>query len=368
MGRTLGALLSGVLLISATACSGPPPRVPRAAGVCDGPEEKTAPEPLPITTPAWGERVLDVEITGAPRVPRSLLQARIGTKVDDPLDEAQLAADVRALLELEIFDDVVVETEPHPGGVSLRYRLTPRRVVGEVVYLGPLPKGRHLPLTPGELHDAARVHRAASGLKNHLLQDGHLDARVDTRSRTHAGRVDVCFRVNPGPRYLISQLTLAGNQRLSERELSELIDDRDGKVNKLGAPFRPDLFSADQLRMQALYYERGFLEATVDEAESTRDLATKTLRVVIPIHEGERYRLGKLSVSGRLRAPARRYRELLGMKSGEIFARSRFTAGLAEITRYHASLGHPAVVAPSTTLDAETHRIDVELQIEEASE
>lgn len=338
---------------------------PAALARAPAPAEVRAPVES-VAEPEWGARVLAVDLVGLVRVPRALVAGAIHTQVGDPLDEAEIAADVRRLYELESFDEVEARTEHAADGVRLTFVVRERALVGRVEYRGPRPLGRHVPLASGELHDPARLWRAARGLEDHLRESGHLDARVWTRERKRGRQVDVVFFVTPGPRYLLSELVFVGNAGVPSRELLALVDDHDGRANRAGTPFRPDLLARDRLRIQALYYDRGYLDAKLGEPRGVRDARARSFSVEWPVDEGGVYRLEKIVFTGQLRAPERRYRELLGLAPEQVFSRARVAEGLARIRAHHQRLGRDAEVTPETELDARAHRVSLRVRIEEA--
>lgn len=366
MRRALRALL--IALLAAPGCGRPAaaPSAPRPSA-CDAPSQAdTATIELP-SEPEWGARVSAVELRGARRVPEGLLRAAIFTRAGQPLDEERVAADVRRLDALEVFSQVVAETEPTPGGVRLRFAVEERRLVGRVDYRGieALPLGRHVPLREGELFDEARVHRAAQGLEDHLVESGHLDARVRSHTRRFAEAVDVCFSVEAGPRYTLAELVPVGNLSVPSSELAALVDDHDGEVNRPGAPFRADLLGPARLRIHALYYDRGFLDVSLGEPRVVRDERSRTLRVEWPIQEGTVYRLARVTFSGKLRGPEQRYRELLGVAPGQVFSRARIAEGVERIREYHEKLGHSAQAIPETELEPREGSVGLRVSIEE---
>lgn len=361
MHRALWPLLIASAGCARSAASRAPEPTP-----CDAPEASVAPADLmALPEPAWGARVVAVEVRGARRVPPELARRGLAARAGSVLEEATVAVDVRALHDLETFEEVVAETEPTTGGVRLVYRVRERPLVGRVEYRGAQPVGRHVRLASGELFDPARVKRAAQGLEDHLSHSGHLDARVTTKKRRRGASVDVCIVVSAGARYLLSGFEPVGNRGIPTEELARLIDDHDGKANRRGAPYRPDLLEPDRLRILSLYYDRGYLNVAVGEPRAMRDPARRQLRVEWPIDEGPVYRIGKLAFRGKLRAPERRYRELLGIGPGETFGRGRVAAGLAEIRAFHERLGHPASAEPETELDPHAHTVDVTVRIAE---
>lgn len=362
MRRALRPLLSALCLAGCRAPSAA--QVPEPPSACDAPNVEAAlPELALPREPEWGARVGAVELRGLARVPAQLARAVVTTRVGDALSEPRVAADLRALLALEVFEDAAVETEPTRGGVRLRYLLRERKQIARVELRGltePGP-GRWAPLATGELYDAARVRRAALGLEDHLSDSGYLEARVEVRQRVGRDRVDVCLWVERGQRWLVSELAPRGNHRVSRREIAALIDDHDGRANRPGAPFRADLFEADRVRIAALYYDRGFLDARVGEPELDRLRG----RLLIPVHEGAPYRVSTVTFAGKLRGGDQKYRELLGVAQGQLFSRSALQTGLERIALHHRALGRTARATPDTTLDPATHRVSLRVVIEE---
>ena len=341
-----------------------PARTPGPPSACDAPQTE---EPLPELSlprdPEWGTRVTAVELHGLERVPQPLVRGALGARPGDALSEQQVAADLKALLALEVFSHAAAETAPTPGGVRLRYVVRERPRVARVEWSGPVrpPVGRWVPLAAGELYDPARVRRAALGLEDHLTESGYLDARVEVRERARGSLVDVCLGVERGPRWLVSQIAPRGNQRVQTREIVALVDDHHGRANRPGAPFRADLFEADRLRIAALYHDRGFLDVRVGEPRLDRS----TRRLLIPIHEGEPYRVSSVTFSGKLRGPEATYRELLGVGPDQLFSRSALLSGLERIAARHRELGRSGRGTPETTLDPATHRVSLRILIEE---
>ncbi|MCC6900498.1 MAG: hypothetical protein IT377_16080 [Polyangiaceae bacterium] len=362
MRRALRPLLSALCLAGCRPAS--PAQVAEPPSACDAPgPEATEPELGPPSEPEWGARVSSVELHGLVRVPAQLARGVVTTHVGDALSEPEVSADLRALLALEVFEDAAVETEPTRGGVRLRYLLRERKQIARVELRGltePGP-GRWAPLATGELYDPARVRRAALGLEDHLSESGYLEARVEVRQRVGRDRVDVCLWVERGQRWLVSELTPHGNERVSRREIVALIDDHDGRANRPGAPFRADLFEADRVRIAAYYYDRGFLDARVGEPELDRLRG----RLLIPIHEGAPYRISSVTFAGKLRGGDQKYRELLGVAPDQLFSRSAVQTGLERVASHHRALGRTARATPETTLDARNHRVSLRIVIEE---
>lgn len=341
-----------------------PARAPGPPSACDAPQtEEPQPELSLPRDPEWGTRVTAVELHGLERVPEPLVRGALGTRPGDALSETRIAGDLMALLALEVFSHAAAETAPTPAGARLRYVVRERPRVARVEWRGPgrPPVGRWVPLAAGELYDPVRVRRAALGLEDHLTESGYLDAHVEVRQRARDDGVDLCWAVERGQRWLVSQIAPQGNARVAANEIKALIDDHHGRANRPGAPFRADLFEVDRLRIAALYYDRGFLDVRVGAPRLDRS----TRRLLIPIHEGEPYRVASVTFSGKLRVPEATYRELFGVAPDQLFSRSAVLSGLERIAARHRALGRSGRGTPETTLDPTTHRVSLRILIEE---
>jgi regulator of sigma E protease len=136
---------------------------------------------------------------------------------------------------------------------------------------------------------------------------GFLDARARWRfqSTRDPAAVKVVFVIEEGPRTRIAQVALEGVTEFHDRELRRVL------LARPPEPFDPAFLPLDTLRLSALYQERGRRPHTVPSA--VRDSLDSTrVAVRYEIHEGPRYRIGRVDIEniGGLREMLAR-RELL---------------------------------------------------------
>lgn len=325
MGRALGALVALASLGCATAGGAPPATTPSACSASAEPVGEVSEEIG--SEPEWGTKLTRVDVERG-RVPGDVVSRAVLLRAGNTLESDAVRSDVARLLGLEAVANVRVELE----GTRLTYVIEERPAIRSVVVSGPSPADGHwLPLIRGELYDPARVHRMQVDLEADLVARGHLDAKVETRSRKRGNGVDVCVVVRRGARWVIDDVRFEGNRAVSERELLSLVNTHERRVNLRDKPFRPELLDSDLPRVLGLYYDRGFVEADIGEPRVTREPATSRLRVRIPITEGARHRVGQILFSNVPPSAARRYAKALGVSSGEVFSRSRIAEGLERL-------------------------------------
>jgi outer membrane protein insertion porin family len=351
MGRALGALVA----LASIGCAAPGATPPGAApSACNAGLEPIGEVSEEIgSEPEWGTKLTGVDVERG-RLPSDVVGRAVLLRTGSTLEPEAVRADVARLLGLEAVANVRVELDD----TRLRYVIEERPAIRSVIVTGgPARAGHWLPLVTGELYDPARVRRMQIDLEADLVAQGHLDAKVETRSVRSNDGVDVCVLLQRGKSWSIADVRVDGNRAVSERELLSLVDTHQGRVNTRGKPFRAELLDGDLPRLLSLYYDRGFVEADVGEPRVTREPKTARLRVRIPVTEGARHRLGEIRFVNVPASARERLAKALGVSSGEVFSRSRLTEGLERLrstTQADFDL--------TTEVHPETHRIDLQLE------
>lgn len=331
---------------------------PSRGTVCDATELPRAPaSPELVALPEDGVRVERISVAGTVRVRAASVAAVIQQRTGAIFDRERVAADVLAIWALEVFDDVRVRWVPAGDGIELVYEVRERPVVGRVIARGRAPHRIELGVEAGRLYEPERIQRRAVELEQRLIDTGHRRARVAVTGRSRGDRVDLCVEVVPGPRVLIDRLEIAGNSRLSSDAIRAELSTEEGRINAPGGVYRPDVLADDVLRISGAYYDLGMLDAHVEPR--VRETA-HAIRVTIEIEEGPVYRIGKLELRGPGRAGSGRRRELLGLRSGEVFSRRRFLEGIARIEAHERG---EISIEPKTVLHRERGLVDVTLEL-----
>lgn len=147
---------------------------------------------------------------------------------------------------------------------------------------------------------------------------GFLDADVAARvsSAGPSGMVEVTFAIREGERSRVGAVRFEGVAIYPEAELRKKIWARPGR------PFDPAYLQLDTLIISTLYQQRGYrphVSADFDrgDPDSTR------IQVIYGVQEGQRYRVGEVTVSGHDRVRDRLITRELLLKPGTFYSLSR---------------------------------------------
>jgi outer membrane protein insertion porin family len=307
-----------------------------------------------------------VTFHGLRTLEQSLVAQQVETRPGTLLSESRLAGDVRRLFALEALEDVRIDTTERFHQVLVEIHLRERPLLGSVRMPGAsVETQRALGLSPGDLYEPARIGRLAASARTRLTSEGHLDAEITVLASARDEVVDLCVRVEEGPLFLVAELELVGNERITDEELLGVMETSEGRYNRLEKPFRADLFERDILHMNALYFDRGMVRATISPPQVERRRAGE-LVVRLDVHEGPVFRLGSARVDVGFPGSPNAYREIVAtLQSGEIFSRSAVADVITRLEEAAAQQGNgDYLVTPVTEIDDEAHVIHITFQVE----
>jgi outer membrane protein insertion porin family len=129
--------------------------------------------------------------------------------------------------------------------------------------------------------------------------------------------------------------------------------------------FTEESAERDVLLIQALYYDRGFVQAKVTQSSSLASNG-RDVTLVIGIEEGDVYRLGTLGLAGYQALPEGALRDCIHSRTGDVFNRSKLSGEIACMTALYQDAGFAQVeVRPDTVIDEAAKTIAVRFQIVE---
>jgi outer membrane protein insertion porin family len=201
-------------------------------------------------------------------------------------------------------------------------------------------------MTVESQYDPTRIKRAEVVLKDLESEHGHQFATVRTEVKTiPPASVGITFRIKEGPTVKVGKIAFDGNYSVSDRVL------RNAMVNTkpIGIPhsiifenlfartFDASKLDDDTLRVQRAYADRGYVAAETSDPQThvrdegglnwftLRPSTGKRIDILMPVEEGERYRLGGITFTGnKAVSDIRQLRGQFAQKDGEWFNMTMF--------------------------------------------
>ncbi len=333
------------------------------------------------TTMCDGKKIVRLEIRGQGRVSKDDILATIRQRAGTPCADADVTRDVHALWDMGYFKDIQVEATPTKGGIVLTYRVQERPAIAEVAYSGndeieTSDIKEKVTLEQGSVLAEPAVREQLDKIKKLYAEKGFFLAQVSYKlePKPH-NEVTVRFVIDEGEQVTVRRLRFIGNQNLSDSELRGVMQTSEtGFLSFLSSNnrYRKEVIDEDVNRLQALYYDYGYL--TVEIAEPRIDLTPdrRHIDITLSIKEGPRFRLGRVKATevdqaGNEIEPLqgrKKLRESIELNPGDWFSRSVVAKNLQEVTRFYRDKGYAHVeINPQTDLHMDTRIVDMVISI-----
>jgi outer membrane protein insertion porin family len=321
---------------------------------------------LPGPAPIRGV-VQEVGVEGYRRVREDAIRAYVSHPKGVSLDEANVDLDVKAIYGMGLFDNVWSTVEPVSGGVRLVYHVVERPNVVKVEFegnesvakadleavVGIRPRMNFNPQVAWEgLREARKVYAG----------EGFPDAEIRYELIPEAeGGVTVLYIIDEKAKVLVEDIRFEGVHAFSHGKLRRVMTTRRAWILSwfTGAGvLKQEELKTDVERLQAFYYDSGYIQVRVDDIDVTRE--GDDLILTVRIEEGDQYRIGNVHFEGEVLEEQSKLVEASGLKSGEVFKPSRLRESIFSVTEAYGDLGRAfAEAVPLTDVHPETKTVDI---------
>jgi outer membrane protein insertion porin family len=346
-------------------------------------------------------------VGGNGRVPKDSILARMASHQGDPYDPATVERDFNSIWNTGYFTRVWIERANRPASnnspacVLLTVYVVQKPTVRDIYYIGLNAitqsdvqerfKKAKVGLTAESQYDDTRIKRAEDVLKDLLAEHGHQFATIKTEVKTiPPASVTVTFRIKEGPTVKVGKIAFDGNFNLSSRTLrNAMVNSRPIGIphsiileNLFARTFDASKLDEDTERVREAYLDRGFYMAQANEPTTkVRDTGGlnwftlhpstgKRIDILMPIEEGERYRLGGITFTGV--APGfnlKALRAQFAQKDGEWMDMTLLRKGIEALRKAYGSQGYINMVAnPVPRRDEAKHLVYWDIAVEQGKQ
>ena len=319
-------------------------------------------------------RIDAIRISGNQKVESAAVESVLISRVGEPLQRAKVATDVRSIWAMGYFEDVRVTLERDGSKFVLRYDLKEKPSVRKIIVGGndevELDKiNEVLDLERNGILNVSKIKRNVEKIRDLYIEKGFYLAEVKYRlRRANKHEVDILFTVEENAKVEIRRINLIGNQYISDEELKGSIGTQEGGFFSFltsSGTYQESAFERDLLIMTSLYYDRGYINVKLSPPQIVLSADKRYMYITIHIEEGQRYRIGKLDVSGDLLWPKQELLAAIKVKADQFFSRSRLGRDVIKLTDRYKDRGYAYVnVTPLTNIDAERRIVDLTLDVQ----
>jgi outer membrane protein insertion porin family len=378
--RHRAALLATVCVFSVVSPAGlhaqpaPPdvtPDAPTGAPPAPVHHARRVPRPLPPAAPRpTGAVIKAIRIVGNQRIENSTILSYMLVEPGDPFTGDRVDQSLRTLYATGLFSDVSL----HRDGDDLVVQVHENPLVNSISFEGnhnvkEEDLRKELQLRPRAVFSVRMAQTDRQKLLGVYAGKGRFAATVEPELvRLRQNRVNVIFKIVEGPETKITRIIFVGNKSFPEDVLKSVIESREDRLWRLlssSTQFNPERINFDRELLRRFYISHGYADFSVSNTVAELSPDKKAFFLTFQIHEGERYRVGKVSVTSEVaHVDAATYRKLVRVEPGAFY-----NGDLVEKTstliqdRVRADGHNFVVVNPRIARDTKKHVVDLVFDI-----
>jgi outer membrane protein insertion porin family len=322
-----------------------------------------------------GERVAEVRVRGNRRIEAAAIQARIGTKAGERLQQSQIAKDVREVNALGFFRNVRVFTDDTPQGWIVTFEVEENPVVRQISISGNEnidgDKIRDiLTLATGATLDYPLLFENRERVAALYRAEGYYLAEVSYEIEPLSEHsVGIHFIVDENQKLKLRSIEFVGNEHFDDSDLTQGFKTKRWRwwsyatswFDRSGTYSEP-VFLQDLQTVQKKYADAGYVQAEVGDPDVIP--SPKGIEVKVRLTEGQQFRVGSLDIAGDETVDTAALEEKLPLEEGEVFNRSYLSDSVTALTDYYTDRGfYFASVQPLSNLSDQEQVIDVIFQV-----
>lgn len=291
--------------------------------------------------------VTDVRIEGNQRIESDAILRVIKTHKGSVFKPETLSGDLRTIYAMGYFDDVRVETEETPKGLTVIFYVKEKPTIRRIIvkgnsYIDEEEIRNNLTISTGAILNYFKIRNNINQIETLYKEKNyhkvHVDYKIEPLENNQA---DLEFIIEEGPKLYVTRIRFDGNKAFSDNELKDVLEvSEKGFFYWLTSSGDLDRAVLDQdvARLNAFYSNRGYINAKIGEPQV--DIQDEGIHITFKIEEGERYKVGKVDVTGDLILPREQIIEQLGITKEAYFSRERVRSDILFLTDLYADRGY----------------------------
>jgi outer membrane protein insertion porin family len=306
-----------------------------------------------------GKRILKVELEGLQQSDSFSVRSIIETKARSDFSFETLGNDIRALYNLDLFEDIKVDVVEKDEGLILTFLFTELPTVRDIIIRG----NKKLKNRP--IKDRILLKKDAVFIEDDLFFDieeieafyeqrGYPNTEVSyeikevsekhKKTGDEIRKVDVIFTVNESKKLVIRSISFSGVTAFEEKTLFSKVKTKERGYALSRGHFKEDQFELDKRAILEKYGENGYIEAEiakVDKRITRNDERNRDeMEITIFIEEGDQYTFGGVEISGNKIYTDDELYEKIRLEKGDIFDKTAWNISVQEIRSILASGGY----------------------------
>lgn len=322
------------------------------------------------------ETVTAIEIQGNKRIESEAILRVVQSGPGDVYLRKTLSEDLKAIYAMGYFDDVQVAVEERSQGKVVLFTVKEKPTVRQVFVRGNKAIAqekilKELASKDGSILNVFQVRRDMEKIQDLYRGKNYHHAEISYEiTEKDNNQADLLFSVNEGKKVKITEIRFEGAKSYKKRKLKKQIQTSEkGLFSWLSGSgeIKREQVEQDAARLLMFYHNEGFADARVGEPEITME--ESEARIVFKIEEGDRYKIGDVTVSGDLLFPEETLVGITAIGKEKWYKRDTLQKDIIALSDLYGDMGYAnADIYPRLRKNAEESLLDVEYTVHQGNQ
>ena len=320
--------------------------------------------------------IIEIRIEGVSQVEKGQILSSLRSRVDEPLNAADVTDDIRNIFKLRFFRDVRAEIEEVPGeGVILIFkvdekpRISSFKIVGNVKVTDSSLEDK-ITVKIGNFYSKRLVEKNVEILREEYRKKGYFKAKVRSKIDRHTDKsYGLTIIVEESPRLYITAIRTHKNKIFTELEIQRFMLSAEvdcfGWITDAGV-FDELKINHDLQTVTSKYLTNGYIRVFIDKpnVKLKHNREFSRIRVDLTITEGEQYFTGTVDITGDILGKKSDLFDRLELKKGAVYDPFKQNRDRFRLNQFYQEQGYAFVrVIPDVKIDDEQLLVDVSYRI-----
>jgi outer membrane protein insertion porin family len=200
--------------------------------------------------------------------------------------------------------------------------------------------------------DPGLIRRVTGIVRKVYAEKGYQFAEVKPSVKELPGGpklIHLTFNIDAGPKVRIRDVEFLGNKAVTDGKLEkQMKENNSGGFFSFvtgGGTFKEEKFEEDADKIIQYYRKRGYITARVGQPElkileDENDGNTRWVQLIVPVTEGNRYKIGNFTFEGNAIVKGENLRPFFKMKQGDYYNEEKIHKGLEKAREVYGAAGY----------------------------
>lgn len=318
-----------------------------------------------------GSRIVDVDFEGLIKADELALRKKIASTEGSVYSEVLVNRDIKELYQTGLFQDVYVKTTEIAGGIKLTFYVQEKGVIRSIVFEGNKKIKKKdllnaISLREFNVLDEKRLAESKEAIQKLYADKGDFLAEITSEVvpyDTESSDLELIFHIRESNKVKIKRIAFVGNKAFSDKKLaSEMRTKVKGFFSFISGSGKlvDEKLETDAALLTYFYLNQGYIKVKVGKPQVTLTRDKKAIYITIPVYEGSRYKVGKVTVAGDIITSEQELVSKLELKAGEFYTRMNQDKDVVSLETLYGDQAYAfANIYPNIDTDDAAFKADV---------